>query len=198
MCPHSTESSSTNSTDGERQERARVSVNLTAAEKAEWETLSEAADRPLSSFVKSRVRAGVKKFDAEVAPDEDHAALRRSRDEWRDTAESALTRVEELERGLEATDRGEFTKMLSERDAPLPWSEAVERLRAGVPTRMKQYMAEIPEVHAEVPSGAATARAATVVVTEKEDRSVDNSDDGNTDEGETDAPEYALSWEAER
>jgi hypothetical protein len=190
MCPHSTESGSTNSTDGERQERARVSVNMTAAEKAEWEALAEATDRSLSSFVKSRVRAGVKKFDAEVAPDEENEQLRRSRDEWRETAESALARVDELERALESTDRGAFAEMLRERNAPLPWSDAVDALRASVPTRMKAYMTEMPEVRAEAPSGAATGTAATVVTDEVSDRP--------DDEGEPDAPEYALYWEGDR
>jgi predicted RNase H-like nuclease (RuvC/YqgF family) len=69
---------------------------------ARWKQEAEDMDMSLSEFIQAMTEAGLKKFDAEVTPDESLRDLRQQRNELKRELDQTRNRVRELEAQLYA------------------------------------------------------------------------------------------------
>lgn len=72
----------------------------TSEQYARWTTRAEELDMSRSEFMQAMIEAGMKKFDASVAPDETTRELRRQRNDLKEELNSARNRIQQLERRL--------------------------------------------------------------------------------------------------
>jgi hypothetical protein len=74
----------------------------TKQQHARWKQEAEDMDMSLSEFIQAMTEAGLKKFDAEVPPDESLRELRQQRNELKRELDRVRDRVRDLEAELYA------------------------------------------------------------------------------------------------
>lgn len=72
---------------------------------ARWKQEAEAMDMSLSEFIQAMTEAGLKKFDAEVTPDESVSELRRQRNDLKRELDRTRSRVAKLEEQVQTRER---------------------------------------------------------------------------------------------
>lgn len=104
-----------------------------------WKEHAEEYDMSVSEFMASMIEAGMKKFDATVAPDETNQELRQQRNDLKDELVHARDRVQRLENRLHRGERETIRRYVE--DTPgTSFGEIVQQVIDTVPERVNHHL----------------------------------------------------------
>ena len=79
-----------------------------------WQNRAEQMDVSISEFIQNMTEAGLKKFDANVTPDESVAELHEQRNNLRKRLQESENRIEHLENRLDRGERAAIREFVEE------------------------------------------------------------------------------------
>lgn len=104
-----------------------------------WEQQADELGMSMSEFVECMVEAGLKKFDATVAPDETNQELREQRNGLKDELDRARHRIEQLEDELHHGERGAIRDYV-EANPGATYNEIVQHIIDTVAGRVTSHL----------------------------------------------------------
>lgn len=104
-----------------------------------WQTRANELGMSTSEFIEAMVKAGLKKFDASVAPDETNRELRQQRNELKDELDRARDRIQDLEDTVYRGERQTITEYVRANPGA-QYDEIIRHVMRTVPERVTTHL----------------------------------------------------------